>query len=954
MSTQAMSTAIYDEYQTYVAQYKKEYGDNVVVLMQVGSFYEVYSADDLLDIKYISEVLNITLTRKNKNISEISKSNCNMIGFPLSALTKYVSILVQNNFTIVIVSQVTPPPQPKREVTDIVSPGTKVDDLSAEENSFLMTVFIEESTDWRTHKASFNLGVSYIDVSTGVSNVFESSSKPNDVYFGFDEAYRIILATTPREIAVLGELKTIDFDFVCKYLDISKRYVHNKINNFDKEITNVYYQNQILTKLFPSSQGLLSPIEMLNLEKSPFALASFISLIHFTSKHSEYLLEKLNKPIIIEDQKHVIISYNTAQQLNIIQNSFCQASLVDILNNCKTAIGKRRFKDFLLNPSFDPNVLNNAYNTIEFLLQSKKWETIRKQLESVSDIERQTRKIMLGKLHPFEIISLRQSLKIIDSIQEHGFELKGQGTSDIITSLEYIDEEKASKQSIDSLTANIFVHGKFPDLDSLQDNIDNNIKRLTFLVETLNTYCPDTFFKLEHNEKDGFYITITIKRFETFKTKNPSLRKINVLGQCFTLSAMEPKKASSSSSIFKIDHPMVRDINDAIQQYTEEMKSNLSNHYKTFLADLSKFKDDLTNVVEFIGDVDYKTTNAYNAIKFAYCRPSISDINNGKSYIQAKSIRHPIIERINDKFEYVPNDVSLGIDNQNGMLLYGINAAGKSSLMKSIGLCTIMASAGMFVPCSSFQFFPYNHIYTRIPTGDNMYKGQSTFTNEISELRNILQRADSSSLVIGDELCSGTESISAMSIISAGIIELCNRGVNFIFATHLHDLVNISAIQKLDTLRVFHLNVEFDEKSNKLIYDRKLQPGQGKTLYGLEVCKSLDLPRNFISLANEIRQGILGNEQKVVSDKRASYNKKMFYDVCQICKKKGQIDMHHIKEQQFADENGYIGHIHKNHYANLVGLCQQCHDEVHKGNIVVNGYHQTSNGRELSTEYITI
>ncbi|MFN9955062.1 MAG: MutS-related protein, partial [bacterium] len=122
------------------------------------------------------------------------------------------------------------------------------------------------------------------------------------------------------------------------------------------------------------------------------------------------------------------------------------------------------------------------------------------------------------------------------------------------------------------------------------------------------------------------------------------------------------------------------------------------------------------------------------------------------------NLRHPIIERLITNVEYIGNDISL---NQNGILLYGINASGKSSLMKALGLAIIMVQSGMYVPATSFEFSPYHHIFTRICGNDDIYRGMSSFVVEMSELRNILQRADERSLVIGDEICCGTEAISA-------------------------------------------------------------------------------------------------------------------------------------------------------------------------------------------------
>ena len=162
------------------------------------------------------------------------------------------------------------------------------------------------------------------------------------------------------------------------------------------------------------------------------------------------------------------------------------------------------------------------------------------------------------------------------------------------------------------------------------------------------------------------------------------------------------------------------------------------------------------------------------------------------------------------EIEYIPNDITLG---ENGILLYGTNACGKSTLMKSIGLTLIMAQAGFFVPCKECVYSPYTQIFTRILNNDNIFKRQSSFAVEMSELRGILKRADNHSLVLGDEVCSGTETTSALSIVSAGLKTLSDLKCSFIFTSHLHQLMDIQIVKSLTTLQVFRLKIEYNAET---------------------------------------------------------------------------------------------------------------------------------------------
>ena len=376
------------------------------------------------------------------------------------------------------------------------------------------------------------------------------------------------------------------------------------------------------------------------------------------------------------------------------------------------------------------------------------------------------------------------------------------------------------------------------------------------------------------------------------------------------------------------------------------MKEKCTELYKKFCKNLyEEYQNILNKIISNLEIIDYSTTNAYNSVLYKYSKPIISQTNNN-SHLDMKEVRHPIIEIINEDIKYIPNDIKLGMSD-NGILLYGMNSSGKSSLMKSIGLNMIMAQAGMYVACKSLKYYPYCKIYSRIPGGDNLFKGQSTFVGEISEIRNILKSADSRTLVIGDELCSGTETNSAISIVSAGIINLIEKKSSFIFAAHLHELATLERITELENLKIKHLSVKYIEDTNTLVFDRKLKDGAGESVYGLEVCRSLDLDDDFMKLATLIRKEIMGTDI-LLRDKKSKYNSKVIMDKCKICNVKNATETHHIKFQRDADENGFIEHFHKNKKFNLICLCEDCHNKIHNGDLEIFEAILTSNGISYS------
>jgi DNA mismatch repair protein MutS len=330
-----------------------------------------------------------------------------------------------------------------------------------------------------------------------------------------------------------------------------------------------------------------------------------------------------------------------------------------------------------------------------------------------------------------------------------------------------------------------------------------------------------------------------------------------------------------------------------------------------------------------IAKLDVITSKTFVAMKYNYCRPSIST-ECSKSFFNAKQMRHCLIEHIQTNEPYVANDLCMGEHAPKGILLYGTNAVGKTSLIRAIGICMVMAQAGMYVPCDTFEYYPYTSIYTRILGNDNLFKNLSTFAVEMSELRVILNHADESSLVLGDELCSGTETESALSIFMAGLIHLHKQGTTFMFATHFHEIVRFEELKQLTSVVLKHLTVYYDRALDCLVYDRILKDGSGDKMYGLEVAKSLHLPKDFIELAYTIRTTYFpvgGN----LSDKQTKYNSNKLIGICELCKGTLATETHHIQEQAQSNPGGYIHGMYKHHPANLVGLCNRCHKLQHNG-----------------------
>ena len=959
---------LYDDYIAYTTKYQKAYGDKTVVLMEVGSFFEIYgvvneTVKEGAPMSDICDVLNIQMSRKNKSIPECSRSNPLMAGFPSFGIKKFMDILVAHNYTVVLIEQTTPPPNPHREVTQIISPSTYLEGALSSDNNYLMCVYFTCGYD-RTRRHRFIIAAcSLIDITTGETIVYEI---PENYYAGqdtisFDEMNRCILHYNPKEVVVIGN--DIDAPLVSSINEWCKRIrvgcVHNHMALCIDMYVTLAYQTAILQKAYPHT-GMLKPIEYIDLETRLYGLLSFVYLINFAYEHNDTIISRISKPHIVNMDERLLLANSCMEHLNIISNDTTKkgpySSLLSLLNTCDTPMGKRLFKYNLLSPITDTKEISNRYDTIDMLMKNDTYDTLRRDLGSIYDLERLFRRMLLGVLQPCEMAMIDSSLQAVCRLHTKlingAFDIKRLGWSneafvELKEWMEYygkrMDVAAMSTCTLQQITGNLFLKGVHADIDSMTNTMREIQAAFQGVCDSLNETAKEDIFKLDCNEKGEYSIFITKKRYETFVASHPKA------GKTFDLEAKPV--SSSNKSQFRATFSGMHVKQQQLSDLHADIRARVTEAFQKELAYfVQKYCPLFSKIIQFISNLDVSVTNAKNAIKFKYCRPVLAgEEGKEESCVKATGLRHPLIEVIQTDVPYVANDIELGTGATHGMLLYGINAVGKSSLMKSLGMSVIMAQAGMYVAAQRFEYRPYSHVFTRIPGGDNLFRGQSTFAAEMSELRNILKRATTRSLVIGDELCSGTESVSAISIVAAGILSLAERGTTFIFATHLHEVGQLDVIRALDNVAVYHMHVRFDEATHMLVYDRKLKQGGGETLYGLEVCKSLDLPLEFLHAANKIRHDYLGMSASFVAPKQSRYSPQVFVDVCSICNKRAE-EVHHIQEQHLADEKGFINQSHKDSPHNLMTVCQNCHDDIHAKKLSVKGYVATDKGVKLEVE----
>lgn len=959
-----MSNNITSEYLQYTEKHKQEYGKNIIVLLKVGAFFEMYGLKDEdnqiigSDVEIVCNICDLQLSERSNMFHK--KMPVLIAGFRDYCLDKYVEKITNNNYTCFVYDQFEENKKFYRKLTNVFSPGTYFNINENQLQNITMVIWYE-----LINNKQIIFGISHINIITGQTYLCEYIENYSKTPTILDNLERYLSIYNPCEIICITNLSIHENTNLINMMNIQTQNVRtiyltktsddtssssangNKFtlqaNNCSKQI----YIKEIIQNIF-QPHDYNSFIH--NYLEYTYGLQAFTFLCNWISQHNEYLLDKISPPLLETSNETMQLANHSLTQLNVINNNKNKlSSLSSFLNNCLTPMGKREFVNILVHPITNIEKLNYEYNYCEYIIQN---ETLisetRNHLKSICDLEKLQRQIFLNKITPRNVHQIYKNVKtcleLWEYVNVHHKELcvYFNNNEEITTSCNKILDYISSSINMETLSKNesihetMFVPGYNKHLDELLDKVNKSETLLNTIIARFQDIFIETekkdvsYVKLHTTDKMPPTITCTQKRSAIFKKyleKNDTIRIKNgnttiVLDNQFSY----PKSASGNVCIH---HDRIHKNCEIYFRKKQELINHVEETFHEFCKELKIFRNEMITIVNFIIQIDILQNKGYLAKKHNYVKPTI--VNGSTSRIEVKGMRHALIEQINVDETYVKNDIALNND-RNGMLLFGTNAVGKTSFMKALGLVIIMAQSGLYVPCDYVELVPYKKMFTRILNNDNMFKGLSTFAVEMSELRVILQNADENSIVLGDELCSGTEYESATSIFVSGIQWLHKKNSSFIFATHLHNITTFDEIKELERVSMNHISVKYDNANDCLIYDRILKDGPGSSMYGLEVCKSLHLPIDFLDNAYNIRSKYMNNNDTLLMPK-SSYNAKKIRNTCEMCKVNEASEVHHLMHQSSANENDFIGHVHKNNVANLASICEDCHQKIHHENI---------------------
>lgn len=944
--TKQTKKLLYEEYFDIHEECVKKYGELTVVFMMIGDFYELYSYENKgPNLNLITDMMDIVLTKK-RNDKELSYNNPNMAGFQILSLNKYVNKMLKYNYTIVVIDQV----NNGRKITQIISPSTNIDEISVQ-NKYLMVLYIEINNLLSSKKCAYSCGLTSIDCLSNNINIYELNT--DDYYYFLNEITRFYMSYIPEELIIYEINNSNICKDIYKNINFVKDQYYRVFNQINYNYTKVKYQNKFFEKVYHLN-NMISPIEELKLENYNYSRISLITALEFLNERNQNILNKIKKPKYYTEGNFMKLYNNAQHQLNIIDadnKNYMSSynSLNDVVNQCITPMGKKYLKERLCSPYIDIETIKKYYEMTDLMLENKKYESIREMLKGIYNLQKLFRKLVIKYLKPFEFMkvymSIKNSYEMIKKlekmkIKKFVYEIFNEEDikelKKIIELIENTFDIDLLKQSdLSKLQYSIYKKGNHNDIDEIQNNLNLGNNELEIIEEAFKKYDDKSIVKYTKKSKidKGYYVRMNIKNGLKFKEKIKHEGFILITDNCKLL--YEDMIFKELKNEIRITFSSLNNHSDDIDVMKEKLSYLCLKYYKKETKEIYSNNEILFDkLIKLLIKIDYVSNNSYISEKFHYTKPNLKKSKN--SFIDSKKIRHPIIERLID-YEYVPNDIVLNKEN-NGIMLYSLNSAGKSSLMKTVGLCLIMAQCGLFVPSNYFEYSTFNSLFTRITSQDNLFKGQSSFIVELVEMDIIFSHANESSLVIGDEVCRGTEVLSANSLVASSIEYLTSKNVKFLFATHLHDIPKLKKIKEMKNIQFCHLSVDIDEEEN-ITFNRVLQNGIGMKNYGLLVASHVLHNKDIINKAYEYKNELLTNQginTKILNDKKSLYNKNVYVDKCELCGSDEKLEVHHILHQKDFKNGFYKNedkfHILKDDESNLMVLCWKCHDNIHEQN----------------------
>nr|WP_017211597.1 DNA mismatch repair protein MutS [Clostridium beijerinckii] len=786
---------------------KEEYSD-CILFYRLGDFYEMFFDDAIT----VSRELELVLTGKNCGLEERAP----MCGIPHHAAAAYIPRLVNKGYKVAICEQLEDPKEAKgivkRGVVKIITPGTFIDANSSLENdnTYLMTIY--ESDE--------KIGLAVSDISTGE---FKTTSFDNIKITLLDEISKV----APKEILV------------------DKNISQSLIDDI-KGITTALITEKDFNEFIVSKEEIIDQFS--DLEVSGLVNEREISsrvLLKYIYETQKMSLTNINLLEQYETINYMTIDGNSRRNLELtesIREKSKKGSLLWVLDKSATSMGGRTIRKWIEEPLIIKSEIEKRLSGVSEAFSSISFnEDLRSSLKDIYDIERIVGKISNKNVNAKDMLSLKASLDKLPSIKE----LLGTANSELLKEYyEDLDElsdirellESSIKEepSLSIKEGNIIKDGYNSEVDELRQSKLHGKEWIAALENREREFTGIKSLKVGYNKVFGYYIEISKSNYNSIPEGRYVRKQTLANAERYIteeLKIMEDKILGAEEKLINLEYSLFTDIRDSIEKEIARLKKS----------------------ARIISNLDGISTLALIALENDYVKPEI----NEDGIIEIVDGRHPVVEKVIGRGEFVSNNTTLNQSDKELLLITGPNMAGKSTYMRQVALITLMAQIGSFVPASSANISICDKIFTRIGASDDLAGGKSTFMVEMWEVSNILKNATSKSLVLLDEVGRGTSTYDGLSI-AWSVIEYITGNENLrcktLFATHYHELVKLEGILP----GVKNYSVAVKKMKDSVIFLRKIVEGGADESYGIEVAKLAGLPDDVINRAKEILLGLEG------------------------------------------------------------------------------------------------
>lgn len=766
---------------------KSQYQD-CLLFFRLGDFYEMFFED----AKEAARVLEITLTKR-----DAKKDNpIPMCGVPYHSADSYIETLIQNGYKVAICEQMEDPKQTKgmvhREVVRIITPGTVMDQngIDEKQNNYILS-FIKNNEDY---------ALSYCDVSTGELKVTHFK----------DEATLMNEITTinPNEIVVHEALT----EALKRQISLTTETI-----TLTPEISDVMY------KVNTSKDGVMYK-----------ATQILLDYIHHTQKRDLSHIEDVVKYEAIDFMKMDFYAKRNLELTESIRLKSKKGTLLWLMDETKTPMGARRLKQWIDRPLIHKQQINARLETVDqFMNHFIERDTLRGYLNQVYDIERLVGRVSYGNVNARDLIQLKHSIAEIPNIKSLLDTFDSQTTTQfqqlepLDDLLSLLEESLVEEPPISVKDGGLFKHGFNQQLDEFLEASKNGKSWLAELQTKERQRTGIKSLKISFNKVFGYFIEITRANLQGFDPTQYGYQRKQTLSNAerFITDELKEKEdiiLGAEDKAIELEYQLFVQLREQIKAYTSQLQQQ----------------------AKVISEIDCLQSFAEIAQKYNFARPTFSEDKT----LNLTNSRHPVVERVMDHNDYVPNDCAL--DQETFIyLITGPNMSGKSTYMRQVAIISIMAQMGSFVPCDDATLPIFDQIFTRIGAADDLVSGKSTFMVEMLEAQKALANATEDSLIIFDEIGRGTSTYDGLALAQAMIEYVANTShAKTLFSTHYHELTTLD--QSLPCLKNVH--VAANEYHGELIFLHKVKDGAVDDSYGIQVAKLADLPYEIINRAQVI------------------------------------------------------------------------------------------------------